>query len=465
MAMKNLPTTQQYPFDEEQIKSRDMQKLADYLKRLIRQEKSIYEDIARIVNVNAKEFNGLGISDFVKTLLDDEDATAARETLGLRIGTDVQAYSAYIAVINVMNEFTASQKLKGTALLWRWKDTGSGGKEWGIRSAGGNLEIVENTGAEESPVWTVRKTYLSGLADGGADGGFVHNLKPIVNAAANKLDVFAKTTGAAPDGSNPITIAIPDGSGYTFRMRSGSYLGGTSQIVMADDTNYWSKGNVAGEIKTAWLYAIWDGAGIVWALAGYSGFNTVPTTTTATDDDYFLLEKGSTYTRNASHYCVAVAKIRYEYDTEDDPDHTIQASGENAPLIQWNPKSDYGRALPLTSPITAAFDIGEQSFLSAAVCQGGRYEIFSGFTAITTGNSDLHVALFLRTGPATFSSATNRTARRIGRPTSANTYLAAEASFQCYLNAGDFIHAGAYVVATEGTRQIIEATLCFKRVD
>ena len=57
MAMRNLPTTQQYPFDEEQIKSRDAQKLADYLKRLIKQEKAIYEDIARIVNVNAKTYN------------------------------------------------------------------------------------------------------------------------------------------------------------------------------------------------------------------------------------------------------------------------------------------------------------------------------------------------------------------------------------------------------------------------
>ncbi len=99
MRMRNLPTTQQYPFNEEQLTSRDPQKLVDYLKRLIKQERAIYEEVARIVNVNAKEFNGLGISDFVKTLLDDEDATAARETLGLRIGTDVQAYSALLAAI------------------------------------------------------------------------------------------------------------------------------------------------------------------------------------------------------------------------------------------------------------------------------------------------------------------------------------------------------------------------------
>jgi len=64
------------------------------------------------------------------------------------------------------NEFTASQHLDGDALLWRFRDTGSGGKEWGIRSDGGNLEICENTGTEAVPIWTVRKQFLSSYPDG-----------------------------------------------------------------------------------------------------------------------------------------------------------------------------------------------------------------------------------------------------------------------------------------------------------
>jgi hypothetical protein len=155
------------------------------------------------------------------------------------------------------------------------------------------------------------------------NAGRISNLKPTVNVAVNKLDIFTKSGGAAPDSTNIISVAIPDGAGHTLRSRAAAYLSGTGQIILADAGNYWSKGSLDGEIKTAWLYAIWDGTGIVWALGGYSGFTNVPTTTTATDDDYFLLEDGSTYSRSASHYCVAVARVRYQYDTSDTPDHTI----------------------------------------------------------------------------------------------------------------------------------------------
>ena len=527
------------------------------------------------------------------------------------------------ALLTSENTFTASQQLRGPALLWRFRDTGPGGQEWGIRSAGGNLEICENTGAEESPAWTVRKTYLSGLAD----GGFVHNLKPIVNAAANKLDVFAKTTGAAPNAANPIVIAIPDGNGYTFRSRAGAYLSGTSQIIMADASNYWTKGSVAGEIKTAWLYAIWSGAfrsrypsahdaahvkattshasgnystysatdpakpltggalanswysangsvtnqrfhidygesfvakrlyvenshdaggytdcgaktftvwgsneasafadltyandanwtqitasaalfaqhkdadivdaqyvdltnttayryyaikiadnwgsancigfrrvefmaaetpGLVWALAGYSGFTKVSTSNVATEDDFFLLEDGSTYTKQATDYCVAVAKIRYEYDTGDTPDHTIQASGENAPLIQWNPKSDYGFVKTMAADIKSAANIPEQSIISAIVSQSGRYKISGGISAYSTGGSELRTGIKIRVGPI-YSGAAILANRLSGHPTAVDMYGSVQAETEIYLDAGSMVHLGAFVTASSGTRAI-----------
>jgi len=54
------------------------------------------------------------------------------------------------------NSFAQSQQLKGDALLLRLNDTGASGEEWAIRSDGGNLEIVLNTGTESSPAWTVQ---------------------------------------------------------------------------------------------------------------------------------------------------------------------------------------------------------------------------------------------------------------------------------------------------------------------
>ena len=64
------------------------------------------------------------------------------------------------------NEFNADQHLDGDALLWRFRDTGGSGVEWGLRSDGGNFEICENTGTEGTPVWTVRMTLSSSAITG-----------------------------------------------------------------------------------------------------------------------------------------------------------------------------------------------------------------------------------------------------------------------------------------------------------
>lgn len=61
-----------------------------------------------------------------------------------------------------MNIQNAHIQLKGDARLIRFNDTGASGKEWGIRSDGGNFEILENEGTEASPTWTARATISSG---------------------------------------------------------------------------------------------------------------------------------------------------------------------------------------------------------------------------------------------------------------------------------------------------------------
>jgi hypothetical protein len=278
------------------------------------------------------------------------------------------------------------------------------------------------------------------------------NIKPVVNAAVNKLDIFTKSGGAVPDAANVISVAIPDGNGYTFRSRAAAYLSGTSQFILADATDYWSKGDLAAEIKTAWLYAIWDGTGIVWALAGYSGFNMVPITTTVGDDDYFLLEAGSTYTRNNAHHCVCVGKIRYEYDTGDAPDHTIQATVENAPQVIWNPKSDYGYSKSLASSNAGgAADIVDYSMVSLVVKQSGMYSIkgqflFADNLVSATGD------LYIKTGSATYASAIVKSR---ASPGSVSGYpLTTSIQAEVLLNAGDTIHLGGAVTAASGNRTI-----------
>ncbi|PKN20877.1 MAG: hypothetical protein CVU71_03610 [Deltaproteobacteria bacterium HGW-Deltaproteobacteria-6] len=303
--------------------------------------------------------------------------------------------------------------------------------------------------------------------------GLARNLKPVVNAAVNKLDIFTKSGGAAPAAAHIIGVAIPDGNGHTFRTRAAAYLSGTSQIIMADAANYWSKGTLDAEIKTAWLYAIWDGTGIVWALAGYSGFTIVPTTTTATDDDYFLLEDGSTYTRSASHYCVAVAKIRYQYDTADTPDHTIQATALDAPRVIWNPKSDYGYSKNLAATVTSGSDIAVYSAISVVVKQPGKYKMSGAAMGMAAG-APWSLWAYIKTGSATYGSAVRKALGLFNAPSGFGSFnnFAIAGEKQVYLNSGDTIHLGLSLSGDSGNRVIqgddayVGATsLSFARVD
>lgn len=294
----------------------------------------------------------------------------------------------------------------------------------------------------------------------------VDNLKLVVNASINKLDVFTKSGGAVPDATDFFTTSIPDGSGLVARTRKATYLSGTSQIIMADGANYWSKGSRDGEIKTAWLYAIWDGTGIVWALGGYSGFMMVPTTTTVTDDDYLLLEDGSTYTRSASHYCVAVAKIRYQYDTADAPNHIIQATVENAPQVIWNPKSDYSTK-KYADYLVQASDINMFSAISSVVKQPGRYVAHCNIMwQVYNGSGSGHCNAQVKVGSATYGDAVLRDSVSDHRTTPLNAGVTPINS-EFYAYAGDTVHLGLNIVGDAAYNRIIysQTNMIVSRVD
>lgn len=235
----------------------------------------------------------------------------------------------------------------------------------------------------------------------------IYNLKVVPSALSSGLAVYAESSGAAPDTSNPIVIAIPGTNGLnTIRTRSASYLSGGGLFVLADAANYWGKMSLASQQKDAWLYAIWDGTGIVFALAGYAGFHRVTLTTTATDDDYFLLEYGSTYTRDANHFCVAVARIRFTYSVADTPDYTVASGGENAPFTIWAPKSDYTAATAMATTITVAGNIAEDGRASVTLKQTGRY-IVTARGSISSNSTNQNGIVRLRYGNNTYANATN----------------------------------------------------------
>jgi hypothetical protein len=262
-------------------------------------------------------------------------------------------------------------------------------------------------------------------------------------------------------------VMIPDGNGYTQRTRTAGYLSGLSRFVMADAGNYWAKGSLADEIKNAYVYAIWDAnGGIVWALGGYSGFTRVPASTTATDDDFFLLEASSTYTKVITDYCVCVGKIRYEYNTADAPDHTIQATVLDAPQVVWNPKSDYGFQKNLAAQNLSAADITGYSALSVVVKQSGRYSIIGQVCGGVTAEY-YHIDAIIAVGSATYGSAVVKaTGKGSGDSNEWNGNLTIPISAITSLNAGDTIHLGAEVNRSFSNCWVdVQTSLIFSRID
>lgn len=129
----------------------------------------------------------------------------AADSAWIIVGTLASAYLG-LADLATANDFTASQKLKGDALIWRFKDTGGSGVEWAIRSDGGNLELCENTGTEGSPTWTVRKIITSNgilnpyIASAGTDT-YTATYSPVIASLVDGMELEIEfgnaSTGAA----------------------------------------------------------------------------------------------------------------------------------------------------------------------------------------------------------------------------------------------------------------------------
>ena len=220
----------------------------------------------------------------------------------------------------------------------------------------------------------------------------------------------------------------------------------------------------------AYLYAIWDGTGITWALAGYAGFTKVPTTTTVGDADYFLLETSSTYTRTATHSCVCVGKIRYKYNTADTPDHTILATLENAPQIVWNPKSDYSGKATLATTVSDSAVLPDVSRANAVIKQTGLYLVNADVNGGCTGGDD---ALYVRikSGSSLYAGATERKQAYAHGNAFDDSVTKVSLTDVIYLANGDTLHVGASIDGNDtraiyGDDNFLGGTgICFTRID
>ena len=100
-----------------------------------------------------------------RAILDDADATAQRATLGLVIGTDVQAYDPDTAKLDVAQSFTAQQTFKEVKDTVHTITDGAG---FEIDPANGSIQVV-TLGADRTPAATnfeAGQVVLLGINDG-----------------------------------------------------------------------------------------------------------------------------------------------------------------------------------------------------------------------------------------------------------------------------------------------------------
>lgn len=135
--------------------------------------------------------------------------------------------------------WTHHQKLTGDAKVYRFKDTGTSGEEWGIRSDGGKLEILKNTGTELSPTWTVVRAFdATGMLDStGALVDYKAKVSSNDTTGAYLADKVLAWTGmdvvATNDGANETLLVGHDGSlKTTVTDDSPQYL---NNVIVAGD--------------------------------------------------------------------------------------------------------------------------------------------------------------------------------------------------------------------------------------
>jgi hypothetical protein len=145
---------------------------------------------------------------FARTLLDDADATAARSTLGLVIGTNVQAYDADLAAL------AGISGVQGDVIYHN-------GTQWTRLGAGTSGHFLKTNGAAANPEWasaTTTDAELLALAG--------------LTSAADKLPYFTGSgTAALADFTSFARTLLDDADAATARTTLGLGTANTPQFT------------------------------------------------------------------------------------------------------------------------------------------------------------------------------------------------------------------------------------------
>jgi hypothetical protein len=154
-------------------------------------------------NVRTCAFSG---STSTLTLRDMTDAQGAPESLDTT--PSAVSYSYITAGFDGnMPHQQPTLRLKQTEPLLRFLDNAESGIEYALRNKNGLLEVLENTGTETAPIWTVRATFgQNGLIM--ADGSL--NLEALSDGTPNRL-ILRNGEGEATEGTVGGALTLSEG--------------------------------------------------------------------------------------------------------------------------------------------------------------------------------------------------------------------------------------------------------------
>lgn len=165
----------------------------------------------------------------------------------------------------------------------------------------------------------------------GRNPGFGYAWPPI----GDFLRFAAENFNAVNNGTFAVTGNASDYSTWYVDVVNAAGSAETNKTIGSGSIKYFKAKSHATNIHWAYVYAIWDGTGIVWALAGHPFHRNVPTTTELEHTEYMLIEESSTYTKDNAHYCQCVGRVPYTYNTASSPDHTFLAAIPSVPVVGY----------------------------------------------------------------------------------------------------------------------------------